>query len=139
MWVMNPIAFGVVAGLAFLQASIAAPRQEFTECLKKASLQAIAQQVAPDQYSAFAMQHCAASGASFKAALVAFDVKNGVKKAQASSDAQLQLDDYVAMSTEKYEAKATFAKAKPAPTPAPVSNVTPAPVPAAVEAEPKPN
>lgn len=136
---MTPIAFGVVAGLAFLQASIAAPRQDFTECLKKASLQASAQQVAPDQYRAFAMQHCGASGASFKAAVVAFDVKNGVKKTQASSDAQLQVDDYVAMSAEKYEAKATFAKAKPIPAPAPTPNVTPAPVPAAAQAEPKSN
>lgn len=136
---MSPIAFGVVAGLAFLQASIAAPRQDFTDCLKKASLQASAQQVSPDQYSAFASQQCAAAGASFKGALVAFDVKNGVKRAQAASDAQLQLDDYVAMSTEKYEAKATFAKAKPSPAPAPAPNVTPAPVPAAAQAEPKSN
>ena len=132
---MNPIALGVVAGLAFLQASIAAPRQDFTECLKKASLQASAQQVAPDQYSAFAKQQCAAAGANFKGALVAFDVKNGVKRDRASSDAQLQLDDYLAMSAEKYEAKATFAKAKPPPTPTP--NVTPAPLPASAQAEPK--
>jgi hypothetical protein len=128
---MSPIAFGVVAGLAFLQASIAAPRQDFTECLKKASLQASAQKVAPDQYSAFAMQQCSAAGASFKSALVAFDVKNGVKRAQAASDAQLQIDDYLAMSAEKYESKASFAKATPEPS------VTPAPVPAAAQTEPK--
>ncbi len=123
---MSPIAIGVVAGLAFLQASIAAPRQDFTDCLKKASLQAAAQQVPPAQYSAFAMQQCAAGGASFKAALDAFDVKNGVKRSQAASDAQLQVDDYVAMSAEKYEAKAAF-NARPSPAPSP----TPAPVPAA--------
>ena len=134
---MSPIAFGVVAGLAFLQASIAAPRQNFTDCLKKASLQASSQQVAPDQYRAFAAQQCAAAGTSFKSALVAFDSKNGVKKARASSDAQLQIDDYVAMSAEKYEAKAQFAKAKPVASPAP--NVTPAPVPAAAQAESKSN
>jgi len=102
-----------------LQASIAAPRQDFTDCLKKASLQAAAQQVAPDQYSAFAKQQCASQATSFKSALVAFDVKNGVKRAQASSDAQLQLDDYIAMSQEKYEAKANFAP-KPKPVPPPV-------------------
>ena len=136
---MNPIAFGVVAGLAFLQASIAGPRQDFTDCLKKASLQASAQQVSPDQYRAFAMQHCAASSASFKGAIVAFDVKNGVKRAQASSDAQLQLDDYLAMSAEKYESKAGLAQAKPTQAPVPAPNVTPAPVPAAAQAEPKPD
>ena len=73
------------------------------------------------------MQQCSAHGASFKAALVAFDVKNGVKKRQAASDAQMQIDDYVAMSAEKYESKAAFnAKPKPSPTPAPVAPRHPA-------------
>ena len=128
---MTPFAIGVVAGLTFLQASIAAPRQDFTDCLKKASLQAAAQQVAPDQYSAFAAQQCAAAGASFKGALVAFDTKNGVKRSTASSDAQAQLDDYIATSAEKYEAKNPgLAKAQPAPS------VTPPPVPAAAPTQP---
>ena len=134
---MTPFAIGVMAGLTFLQASIAAPRQDYTDCLKKASQQAMAQQVSPDQYSAFAAQQCAASAAGLKEALTAFDVKNGVKRGKAASDAQLQLDDYVAMSAEKYESKATFAKAKPVPAPTP--NVTPAPLPAAAQADPKPN
>ena len=116
---MTPFAIGVVAGLTLLQASIAGPRQDFTDCLKKASLQATAQKVAPDQYGAFAKNQCSGQGASFKAALVAFDVKNGVKRAQAASDADLQIDDYVAMSAEKYEAKANF-NAKPAQPPQPV-------------------
>jgi len=115
---MTPFAIGVVAGLTFLQASIAAPRQDFTDCLKKASLQAAAQKVAPDQYGAFAKQQCSSAGDSFKSALVAFDTKNGVKRAKASTDADLQLDDYIASSQEKYEAKANFNK--PSPTPAPV-------------------
>ena len=121
---MTPFAIGVVVGLTFLQASITAPRQGFTECLKRASLQAAAQQVAPGQYSTFAAQQCATEGASFKSALVAFDVKNGVKRSQASSDAQLQLDDYIAMSAEKYESKAP--KAAQSPTPQPVQAAAPA-------------
>lgn len=124
---MSPFAIGVVAGLAFLQASIAAPRQGFIDCLKKASLQAKAQRVAADQYGAFAMQQCAAAGDSFKAALVAFDVKNGVKRSQAAADAQLQVDDYLAMSAEKYEATAPKGK----------SATTPQPVPAAAPAQPQ--
>ena len=102
---MIPFAIGVVAGLTMLQASIAAPRQAYTDCLKQASLEAAAKQVAAGQYSTFANQHCSSQAASFKGALVAFDVKNGVKRSQASSDAQLQLDDYLAMSQEKYESK----------------------------------
>ena len=123
---MSPFAIGVVAGLAFLQASIAAPRQGFIDCLKKASLQAKAQRVAPDQYSAFAMQQCAAAGDSFKSALVAFDVKNGVKRSQAAADAQLQLDDYLSMSAEKYGYK-----------PKDDAGPTPQPVPAAAPAQPQ--
>jgi hypothetical protein len=121
---MTPFAFGIVVGLTFLQASIAAPRQDFTECLKRASLQAAAQQVAAGQYGTFAAQQCAAESAKFKSALVAFDVKNGVKRSQASSDAQLQLDDYIAMSAEKYESKAP--RAAQAPTPQPVQAAAPA-------------
>jgi len=126
---MTPFAIGVVAGLTFLQASIAAPRQDFTDCLKKASLQALAQKVAPDQYRAYASGQCIGQAASLKGALAAFDIKNGVKKSQAVSDAQAQIDDYVATSQEKYEAKADFAAAKPAPAPVVAPPVVPAAAP----------
>ncbi|MCL6682973.1 hypothetical protein [Sphingomonas alba] len=105
-----------------LQASIAGPRDDYANCLHKIQSQAEAQKVAPDQYSAFAKQQCSSQGATFKAALVAFDTKNGVKRDRASSDADMQLDDYVASSQEKYAAKVKFdaPRAAPAPAPAPV-------------------
>lgn len=125
---MTPFAIGVVAGLAMLQASIAAPRTKFADCLQRAGSQAASQQVAPDQYRAFASQQCAAAGDGYKAALVNFDVKNGIKRPRAAADAQALIDDEIAMSAEKYEMRNPgLAKAKPVPTP----NVTPAPVPAA--------
>ena len=126
---MTPFAIGAVAGLMVLQGSIAAPRDKFADCLEAASRQASAQQIAPDQYGAFANQQCSAHAASFKRAIVAFDVKNGVKRAQAESEAQLQVDDYVAMSAEKYASRAPKSKAAP--------NVTPAPVQAAAPAQPE--
>ena len=126
---MTPFAIGLVAGLTMLQASIAAPRDKFADCLQSAGLEAAAQKVSPDQFTAFAKQQCSAPGSAFMAALVAFDVKNGVKRTKAASDAQLQVDDYVAMSAEKYEAKAPKLKATP--------NVTPAPVPAAAPVQPE--
>lgn len=110
---MTPFAIGVVAGLAMLQASIATPRNNFADCLQKAGLQAAAQQVAPDQYSAFASQQCAAAGDGYKSALVNFDVKNGIKRAKAAADAQALIDDEIAMSVEKYEARAPKPKAAP--------------------------
>jgi len=107
--------------LMVLQASIAGPRDDYANCLHKIVSQAEAQKVAPDQYSAFAKQQCAAQGATFKAALVAFDTKNGVKRDRASSDADMQLDDYLATSQEKYAAKVKFDAPPPAaPAPAPV-------------------
>ena len=123
---MTPFALGVMAGLTFMQASIAAPRQDFSNCLNRAGLQAASQQIAPDQFSAFASQQCAAQGTSFKAALVAFDVKNGVKRAQAAADAQLQVEDYLAISLEKYAAKSKV-KARPTAPVQPVQAAAPAP------------
>ena len=102
---MISFAIGVVAGLTMLQGALNAPRMALMNCLKQASSQATAQKIAPDQYSAFAQQRCAASADSFKSALVSFDVKNGVKKSQATADAQLQVDDYLAMSAEKYQSR----------------------------------
>lgn len=124
---MTPFALGVVAGLAFLQAAIAAPREKFANCLQQAGGQASAQQVAPDQYGAFAAGQCSAAGDAYKAALVNFDVKHGVKRAKATSDAQALIDDEIAMSAEKYQARAPKGKASPAP----------APVQAAAPVEPK--
>lgn len=123
---MTPFALGIAAGLTMLQASIAAPRQNFSDCLNRAASQAASQQIAPDQFNAFASQQCAAQGASFKAALVAFDVKNGVKRAQAAADAQLQVEDYLAISLEKYEAKAKV-RSRPSAPAQPVQAAAPAP------------
>ena len=121
---MTPFAFGVVAGLAFLQGSISAPRDKYADCLETASLQAAAQQVAPEQYSAFATGQCTQTADEFKAALVAFDVKNGIKRDRAAEDAQLQLDDYLTVSVKKYEARAP--KARPSVVPPPVQAAAPA-------------
>lgn len=129
---MTPFAIGVVAGMTFLQASIAAPRDGYADCLHRTASQAEAQKVAPDQYNTFAKQQCAAEGAKFKAALVAFDTKNGVKRERAASDADDQLDDYLATSQEKYAARVKFdtPKAAAATAPAPAAPVVPAAAPA---------
>ena len=120
---MTPFAIGAVASLAMLQASIAGPRDNYADCLGKAGSQAAAQQVAPEQYAAFASQQCAALAERFMAALIAFDTKNGIKRARAAEDAQLQVEDYLAMSVEKYTARAPK---KPAQPPQPVQAAAPA-------------
>ena len=52
---------------------------------------------------AFLRQNCAAVETSFEASLVAFDVKNKVPRKQATADAKLQVNDFVASSVERYE------------------------------------
>lgn len=123
---MTPFAIGAVAGLAMLQASITAQRNNYADCLGTANHQAVSQQVAPDQYSAFASQHCAAQAERFMSALIAFDTKNGIKRARAAEDAQLQVEDFLAVSAEKYVAKAPKKPAQPAQPPQPVQAAPPA-------------
>ncbi|MEO8619278.1 MAG: hypothetical protein ABI412_07930, partial [Sphingomicrobium sp.] len=94
-----------VIAVAGLQATINAPRSAFVACLRDASGKAESQKIAVDAYQGFLDTACSAQAASLKSALVAFDVKNGIKRATAESDAQAQIDDYHAMSKEKYESK----------------------------------
>ena len=124
---MIPFTLGVV-GLLVAQAAINAPRQTFMTCLKGAVATATAQKIAADQFSAHAKQTCSAQANSFRDALISFDVKNGIKRAQATDDAQLQVDDYVSMSAEKYAEKAEIMapKAKTAELPPPTPTPTPA-------------
>ncbi|MEP7315199.1 MAG: hypothetical protein ABI667_00720 [Sphingomicrobium sp.] len=99
-----------VIAVAGLQAGIDAPRAAFVACLKDASARAESQKVAADTYQDFTSSACSVQAASLKSALVAFDVKNGIKRPTAESDAEAQLDDYYAMSKEKYERKMGGAK-----------------------------
>lgn len=99
--------------LAAYQATINAPRTAFVACLKTASAKAEGEKVALDGFEGFLSTECAGPAGSLKSALVAFDVKNGIKRGAAESDAQLQLDDYYAMSKEKYESKTGGAKPQP--------------------------
>ena len=119
---------GSMIGLTALQAGIDLPRKNFVTCLHNASDTALTQQVAGADYGAFAIKTCDAQATSLKSGLIGFDVKNGVKRTQATTDAQAQVDDYLAMSSEKYtsrapakKAVATAAAAAPAPAPAAVT------------------
>jgi hypothetical protein len=119
-------------GLLALQAGIDGPRKAFVACLKEAAVAAESQKVAQAGYGAFILQRCDAQAGSLKSALIGFDVKNGIRRTQASADAQAQVDDYVATSTEKYETKMAVAKPKAAPPAVAVApSATPTPTPAA--------
>ena len=119
-------------GLTALQAGIDGPRKNFVACLRSAFDTALTQKVAVPDYGAFVIKTCEAQAGSLRSGLVGFDVKNGIKRTQASADAQAQVDDYVAMATEKYESKVgkpkpAIAPAAPAPSPVPPPIPTSAP------------
>ena len=116
-------------GLTALQAGIDGPRKNFVACLRSASETAQTQNVGVANYGAFVIRTCESQANSLKSGLVGFDVKNGIRRTQASADAQAQVDDYVAMSTEKYESKVGKPKPAIAPAPTPAPNPTPPPTP----------
>ena len=114
---------GSMIGLTALQAGIDMPRKNFVVCLRAASDTASAQQVASADYGAFAIKACNGQATSLKSGLIGFDVKNGIKRTQAATDAQAQIDDYLAMSNEKYTSRAPARKpvAAAVPVAAPVA------------------
>ena len=91
--------------LLMMQAGVDGPRQAFSSCLKEASAKALSGNVAVDQFKAFVATQCGSQAEALKAGLVGFDTKHGVKRAQATLDAQAQIDEYFLMASENYEAK----------------------------------
>lgn len=104
--------FGVmIASAVFLAAAFQSPaadgaRSALRDCIKQAAAEAKGQKVASDAFTAFARQKCAAQESSFKSAIWAFDSKNKVPKKQSESDAELQVEDFVAVAADKYSADA---------------------------------
>lgn len=108
---MIALIMGTAVYLAAMQAAVNVPRAAFADCLKQADQKALASKVGADAYADFVKGQCANETSKFKNALVGFDVKNGVKRARAASDADLQIDDYMQGSIDHY--KAVLARSSP--------------------------
>lgn len=90
--------------MAMIQSGAAdGARKALVTCLHDAVEEAKAQKIGTAGFNAFAIQKCSAQTTGFKSALWAFDSKNKVSKKQSESDAQAQVDDYLATSGERYE------------------------------------
>lgn len=85
-------------------AAINSQRDKFISCIEAAAQGATAQKMAAEAIEAHLRQTCASAETSFKASLVAFDLKNKVARKQAVADAQLQADDFVTSSVDQYKA-----------------------------------
>ena len=100
---MIPLIAASAMFLAASQAAVAAPTNAYKDCLKQASIQAKKTKVAGDAYEAFARNSCSAQITGLRDALIAFEVKNGTKRKDAASDADMTVDDYLASSVDNYK------------------------------------
>ena len=100
------LASAIVAA-AFQSAAADGARTALRTCIKQASVDAKGQKVASDGFTTFVRQKCATQESSFKSAIWAFDSKNKVPKKQSESDAELQVEDFVAVAADKYTADST--------------------------------
>lgn len=91
---------------AFQTAAANDARTAFRTCLKQASVDAKGQKITSDAFAAFARQKCSAQETGFKSAMWAFDSKNKVSKKQSESDAELQVEDFLATASDHYAADA---------------------------------
>ncbi|GAA4757818.1 hypothetical protein GCM10023264_27500 [Sphingomonas daechungensis] len=91
---------------AFQTAAANDARTAFRACLKQASAEAKDQKVATDAFSAFARQKCSAQESGFKSAIWAFDSKNKMSKKESESNAEAQVEDFVATASDHYAADA---------------------------------
>ncbi|MFP5329316.1 MAG: hypothetical protein ACLGHC_04160 [Alphaproteobacteria bacterium] len=89
------------AALLLVQAGNA-DRTAYVSCLKNAVVSAKSANVGVDAFKDYAHKTCAAIEESFKAKLVAFNLKNGMSKKAAAEDADIQLEDYVYTAEERY-------------------------------------
>src|SRR5215475_12723327 len=100
---MIPLIAASAMFLAASQAAVAAPTNAYKDCLKQASIQAKKTKVGGDAYEAFARTTCSAQITGLRDALIAFEVKNGTKRKDAATDADLTVDDYLASSVDNYK------------------------------------
>lgn len=125
--------------LTGLQATINAPRQAFTSCLKEATSKASSEKVGANGYDAYARNACSAELGSFKAAVVKFDMGNKMSRKASDEDADAMIGDFMSSSVDRYKyvtgassaaTQAAVAVAKP-------TTVTPQPTPASAPQPPK--
>lgn len=83
-------------------AAINSQRDKFIACIDAAAATAKTQKMTLEAFEPHVRQTCAATETSFKAALIAFDMKNKVSRKQATADAQLQADDFVISAVDRY-------------------------------------
>ncbi len=83
-------------------ASIDAPRKAYASCLKTFESNQLKAKVDPVAYETAVKSACQPEAASFTAALVAYDVAMGTKRASATANAARDVEDYQLTSVDRY-------------------------------------
>ena len=96
-----------ILAMSWQTAAADGARSALRSCIKQATTDAVGQKVASAAFPDFVRQKCSAQETSFKSAVWAFDSKNKVSKKQSESDADLQIDDFVASAADRYAMETT--------------------------------
>ena len=131
---MIPLVGASAIVLLGLQASIDGPRNAFRTCLHEAASKATGDKVTGDAIEAYLKTACSGQLGSLRNALVSFDMKNGMARKAAESDAVSTVDDYMSGPIDHYKFAATSNSA-PAVASSPAV-MTPAAAPATPSTQP---
>lgn len=77
-------------------------RKAYASCLNGVMQKALGEKTEPAAFDTALSTACAAERAAFRNSLVNYDVAAGTKRAEANTNADLQIDDYLATTREDY-------------------------------------
>lgn len=97
--------FLLLAAAAPTAGAIDTSRSAFVGCLREAAASAKPPAVPVDGFVAFAKGRCTTQEEALRAAMVAFDVKNGSSRKAAVEGAQFTIDDFVETARSNYAAR----------------------------------
>ena len=80
----------------------AQPRKAYAACLLKFEKAKNGEKLSSDEFVAAAKAACAPQEAAFRKSLVDYDVRTGMKRADAEEGASLQIEDYLVNTAETF-------------------------------------
>ncbi|WP_037499584.1 hypothetical protein [Sphingomonas jaspsi] len=83
--------------------SLVAPRKAYAACLKAFEMKSASDKMAADAYAEAVKTACPTELETFKAALIRFDTGMGTKRAVAEANAQRDVEDYWAESSDRFK------------------------------------
>ena len=102
---MTFVMSAALVSAAVQNAMVNSARDGLRSCFKEAVTKAKSEKIAKDGFQPYARTQCAAQASKFTDAVWAFDAKNKVAKKQSNADAELQIEDFLVVAAEKFEAE----------------------------------